>query len=231
VRRFPVALQHALAAEYVLGTLRGRARTRFESLARADAALASVVRGWEDYLTPLTEALEPVVPPERVWRNIAARIAPRGAPGTPSLWASLGFWRLLGGALTVAVVALLATLAGRPPVAEAPVEVAVLSTPEQDPRMIVERHAGMLKVRMVKPWKAVDQEDLELWVVPRDGKPRSLGVVAADRDSEVRLANLDEKLHEGVAFALSREPKGGSATGAPTGPVICSGVIARTSRA
>jgi len=32
------------------------------------------------------------------------------------------------------------------------------------------------------------------------------------------------------AFAVSLEPRGGSATGQPTGPVLCSGVIAPYSR-
>jgi anti-sigma-K factor RskA len=235
MRRFPTELQHALAAEYVLGTLRGRARARFEALTREDRSLAAVVRAWEDYLTPLSAALAPVEPPARVWKNILARIAPRAhvapAGAQTGFWSSVGFWRALGGGLAVVVVALLVTLAGKPTAPAAPGMVAVLATPEQDPRMIVEQHAGMLKVRIVKAWKPVDTQDLELWVIPKDGKPRSLGVVGADRDTDIRLANLDVKLQEGVAFAISREPKGGSPTGGPTGPVLCSGVIARSVRA
>ena len=61
------------------------------------------------------------------------------------------------------------------------------------------------------------------------GKPRSLGLVAYNKDSEVRLPNLDEKLAGTVAFAISREPAGGSKNpDGPSGPVICSGPIART---
>ena len=229
MRRFSPDLQHALAAEYVLGTMRGRARTRFEALARADRTLAAVVRSWEGYLTPLAARLEPVAPPARVWHAIESRLAPRASAPAPSLWSSLAFWRALGAGLAVAVVALALTLGGTRP-EQAPGMVAVLETPEKDPRMVVEEKGGQLTVRMVKPWTENPASDLELWVVPKDGKPRSLGVIAAHQDSRVRLADLGVKLRDGVAFAVSREPRGGSPTGAPTGPVLCSGAIVRTQR-
>ena len=231
MRQLPVTLQHALAAEYVLGTLRGRARQRFERLMRSDRGLTAIVRGWEDWLTPLAANLAPVEPPARLWQEIAARIAPRAAAAAPSFWSSVGFWRGLGTSLAVALVALVVLFPRTQPAAEAPSMVAVLSTPEQDPRMIVERHADKLMVRMVKPWKEMPGQDLELWAIPKDGKPRSLGVVRYDADTEVRLANLDQKLTDSIAFAVSREPTGGSKVEGPSGPVLCSGVIARAQRA
>jgi anti-sigma-K factor RskA len=234
MRRVPATAQHALAAEYVLGTLRGRARQRFEELLHADRALADVVRAWEAWLTPLAERIEPVEPPARVWQAIEARIALRGAapPGATSFWSSLGFWRGLGTALAATLVALVVLFPRTQPGPQAPSMVAVLATPEADPRMVVERHADMLKVRVVKPWKEMPGQDLELWAIPAQGKPRSLGVVRFDKDSEVKLANLDQKLAGSVAFAVSREPTGGSPNpDGPTGPVVCSGPIARSLRA
>ena len=234
MRRLPASAQHALAAEYVLGTLRGRARQRFEELLHADRALAQVVGEWEAWLTPLAERLEPVEPPERVWQAIQARIGLRSAApkSATSFWSSLGFWRGLGTALAATLVALVVLFPRLQPGPDAPSMVAVLATPEQDPRMVVERHASMLKVRVVKPWKEMPGQDLELWAIPKDGKPRSLGVVRFDKDSEVRLANLDDKLAGTVAFAVSREPAGGSPSpDGPTGPVICSGPIARSLKA
>ena len=233
MRQLSDTARNALAAEYVLGTLRGRARQRFEEYARADRKLAEVVRAWEAWLTPLAERVEPVEPPERVWRAIEARIAPRGtaAAQPSSFWSSLGFWRGLGSALAVALVALVVLFPRAKPDTE-PTMVAVLATPEQDPRMVVERHADKLMVRVVKPWKEMPGQDLELWAIPKDGKPRSLGVVRFDRDSEVRMANLDQKLSGSVAFAVSREPTGGSPNpDGPSGPVGCSGPIARPLRA
>lgn len=231
MRNLSATAQHALAAEYVLGTLRGRARQRFEALMQQDRALAAVVRGWEDWLTPLTELVQPVEPPERVWKAIEARISARAsqAPAPSGFFSSLGFWRALGTTMAVALVALLVMYPRTPTAPDKASMVAVLATPESDPRMVIERHAGLLKVKVVKPWADMPNQDLELWAIPKDGKPRSLGIVAYNKDSEVRLPNLDEKLSGTVAFAISREPTGGSKNpDGPSGPVICSGLIART---
>jgi len=234
MRRVPATARDPLAAGYVLGTLRGRARRRFEELARSDRALADVVSAWEAWLTPLAERLAPVEPPARVWRAIEARIALRSAAPerATSFWSSLPFWRGLGTALAGLLVVAVILYPRTMPAPETPSMVAVLATPEQDPRMVVERHAAMLKVRVVKPWKKMPGQDLELWAIPKEGKPRSLGVVRFDGDSELRLANLEQKLEGSVAFAVSREPTGGSPNpDGPTGPVVCSGPIARPVRA
>ncbi len=85
----------------------------------------------------------------------------------------------------------------------------------------------MLMVRMVKPWKAKDGMGLELWVMPKDGKPRSLGMVKNEmRETVIHVASSDPRVQDAMAFAVSMEPMAGSPTGQPTGPVLCSGVIA-----
>jgi anti-sigma-K factor RskA len=99
-------LQERLAAEYVLGTLRGRARQRFQAWMREDAALRRAVAEWEERLAPLAAAVAPVRPPRRVWQGIEARLhegrthAPRPAVGGPApqpgFWDSLAFWRNWG---------------------------------------------------------------------------------------------------------------------------------------
>ena len=67
----------------------------------------------------------------------------------------------------------------------------------------------------------------ELWVIPSGGKPRSLGTMPAARQMHMRLADaLAELMRQGATIAISVEPPGGSPTGAPTGPVIASGIAA-----
>src|SRR5664279_3020921 len=85
----------ALAAQYVLGTLSSRARTRFAKLAAADPVLGRAVRAWEERLLPFAEGIAPVTPPPDVWPRIAARIGRKRGPepAAPSLWANLGLWR------------------------------------------------------------------------------------------------------------------------------------------
>ena len=108
-------LQERLAAEYALGTLRGAARRRLQRWMRGDAALALVVARWEARLAPLAEAVAPVTPPARLWREINAQLdAPgerlRAAPG--GLWNNVAFWRSFGLAAGGAAAVLLA--AGTP---------------------------------------------------------------------------------------------------------------------
>ena len=59
-------LRQMLAAEYVLGTLRGRARRRFERLARGDIAIRTEIRFWESRLAGLAAGMEPKSPPPSV---------------------------------------------------------------------------------------------------------------------------------------------------------------------
>ncbi len=126
----PIApdLMHALAAEYVLGTLRGPARRRLEGLAGRDPALAGVLSQWQRLLNPLAEEVPPVEPPARVWRRIEARLAARGRPAPATgLWSSLAFWRWLGAGFATATVLLLAVTLGlrSPAPVPGPVMVAV----------------------------------------------------------------------------------------------------------
>ncbi|MGH8662073.1 MAG: anti-sigma factor, partial [Burkholderiales bacterium] len=64
-------LREKLAAEYVIGTLRGRARARFQALQRYDPDLRRIVADWEARLTPLAAAAGAIPPPARVRRAVA----------------------------------------------------------------------------------------------------------------------------------------------------------------
>jgi anti-sigma-K factor RskA len=59
----------------------------------------------------------------------------------------------------------------------------------------------------------------ELWIIPAGGKPRPVGMISGVRS--LTLAGGEAK----ATFAVSLEPAGGSPTGAPTGPVIATGVL------
>jgi anti-sigma-K factor RskA len=228
-----------LASEYVLGTLRGGARRRFAQMMRTDAALREAVATWETHLTPLAERVEPIAPPKRVWNNIESRISgsmpakavqasTAEAPKTDGFWSSLTFWRGLGFAATsVAAVLLAFTLRTSPAVNTEPMMMAVLED-QGEARMIVEQpKSGYLMVKMVKPWVGGEDKSMELWVIPKDGAPRSLGLLNDTGDTKLAKPDMDIRLTDGTVFALSKEPKGGSPTGAPTGMVLCKGVIAR----
>ena len=219
-------LQSRLASEYVLGTMRGAARRRFHDYLARDAGLRAAVAHWEGRLTPMAERLADVRPPDRVWSRIEARLDGAKRPAASTGW--LTFWRNLGLGASALAVALLAVLIAVPQSQKDPMLTSVLAEDDNVARVVVDQPKNdLLQVKMVKPWKAMNGMVLELWVIGPDGKPRSIGVINDTGETQIVLVGLNNKLADGMMFALSKEPPGGSPTGAPTGPVMCKGVIAR----
>ncbi|MEO7383939.1 MAG: anti-sigma factor, partial [Novosphingobium sp.] len=68
--------------------------------------------------------------------------------------------------------------------------------------------------------------DYELWVLPKQGKSRSLGLLKAGANRQlVMSADVAAQLGPDAIVAISLEPTGGSPTGQATGPVIAVGKI------
>jgi anti-sigma-K factor RskA len=222
-------LADRLAAEYVLGTLRGPARRRFQALLDAHPALRSAVRRWEVQLAPLSDSVAPVAPPERVWTAVEARLfgaAPAAAP--QGLWNRLGLWRSLSALATAAAVALVFVVTQVPP-PQAPIVVVLATNPEAagiTNASFVASLSADGRALVLKPLNAptlTAAQALELWSVPAQGGPRSLGLVRADQATTLLLqAGVQRST---AAFAVSIEPAGGSPTGAPTGPIVSLGRI------
>lgn len=234
-----------LAAEYVLGTLRGAAARRFARLAGEHMTIRLMVSEWETRLSPMADAIPEKTPPTRVWRAIAARIGAAHAPAPRGMWMNLAFWRGLGVFGSAAAIALLAVLVMRPPElveVQVPVEVVRLLPPKNEippsylavledtkthqPVLLAmaPRDSDQLIVRAVAERPIASDRDLELWALPPGEKPRSLGLIAASGNSALKLAaSGDTALGAIPALAVSLEPKGGSPTGGPTGPVLYTG--------
>lgn len=220
------AVRDKLAAEYVLGTLKGGARRRFEGWLHDDAALRSLTDAWRERLTPLAEFAPAVTPPGRVWRAIEQRLHLRRAPGW-QFWRhdAPGFWRPLGlfasAAALVLAVALVQWRANAPAVDY----VATLSDDQAQAALLVtaDRRHGVLDVRLADGAQPAAGRVWQLWVVPKAGAPRSLGVLP--RAGRTRLALPAGALGPEVAvLAISVEPPGGSPNPrAPSGPIVYKG--------
>jgi anti-sigma-K factor RskA len=226
-------LADALASQYVAGTLRGAARRRFESLLPGHPALQAAVRDWQDRLMPLTTVLAPVQPSAAVWRAIEQSLWPKTlAADAPMWWQRLGLWRALSGAALAAVVGL-AVLVATPPPAQAPVVVVLQGTGADAAvagagAVVVASLSGdgrALVTRTLTPVALTRDQVLELWSVPPQGNPHSLGLIKADGLTVLKRSNLPATLLKGgtAALAVSVEPPGGSPTGVPTGPVVFAG--------
>ena len=212
-------LRDRLAAEYALGTLRGRARERLRRWLRDDAQLARAVAAWEARLAPMADAVPAVPPPARLWRRIENQLAPARKQGW---WKPLALLAS-GAAAALVAVALLLPLqrAGIPPS-----YVAVLSDPKTNQPVLIataQRSAMVLHVNTLDPKIHVPGRSLELWALPSGAQPKSLGVLAGGRSELKLLAVADRSLADVPALAISLEPPGGSPTGQPTGPVLYTG--------
>jgi anti-sigma-K factor RskA len=225
------SLADALAAQYVAGTLRGRAKRRFENLLLAHPALRTAVRAWQDRLMPLTGVIETESPPPGVWYAIEQRLWPQSAPAARGWWQRLGVWRAFAGAASAAALGLAVLLASPPP-AQAPVVVVLQGTgqgPLGSGTFVASLSADgrALTTRPVQPVALQADRALELWAVPPQGAPRSLGVISANGTTIVQRSLLPKSLLQGgtAALAVTIEPPGGSPTGQATGPIVYVGKL------
>lgn len=207
----------ALAAEYVLGVLDLAERTRAEARAKTDARFAARIAAWEVRLAPLNDDIAEVRAPN-LMPKIEGRLFPK--PEKPKLRHRFS-WGFLGGVLTAGVLALGMMLANDP-VGNGPVLTATLAGADAPVsyQARFDTSEGRLSLTRISGVGAAAGKDLELWIIKGDGVPMSLGLI---RTADLTLDA--EGLEPGQTLAISLEPAGGSPTGAPTGPVLVTGVL------
>jgi anti-sigma-K factor RskA len=221
-------VRDAVAAEYVLGTLQGAARRRFERSLKDDPRLRHVVAQWQNRLGPLDDLAEPVKPPARVWDRIEQRIS--GRRRTP--WMSdLRFWRLAS-FVGAACALLLAVYIGiQMPKGARETMVVVMSGEQGTPAMTVSwptqpRGKPRLRIRVMGHPNMPEGTSWELWLLPGgDQKPVSLGLIGTASTQELAIPEkMMPMINRAAGLAMSQEPAGGSPTGLPTGPVLYKGL-------
>jgi len=239
------SLLELLAASYALGTLRGGARRRFESMAREQANVRAAALTWQGRLASMAELERPVTPDPAVWTRIRnlieaeqqehtmarrrAAAVPLSAPAPAGWLRSLALWR--GAAAAGAVATVLAVVVGvnlREQLANAPVVqyVAVLADDQSAASMLVtfDPNKRQLVLQRVGGYSEGADKSLQLWALPPGGAPRSLGVL--DRAPALRLAAQESDVRAVPALAISLEPRGGvPSERGPTGPVLFKGAL------
>jgi anti-sigma-K factor RskA len=145
-------------------------------------------------------------------------------------WASLGLWRGLAFAGFAVAFALGTTLLA--PRGERPFEsvVVVLAGPDGKSALIAtaERGSRYLTVKAIADIAVARDRSLELWMLPDDKPPLSLGLVPASGIDRLAVrAPVGIALQNIPALAVSLEPAGGSTSGTPAGPWVYTGRIER----
>jgi anti-sigma-K factor RskA len=208
-----------LAAEYALGTLRGGARRRFERWL-VSPQVRSMVIDWEERLAGLEPPLEKVTPSTAVWRGIERRLELARVRRAPAM-------RWLAIAASVLLFGMLGVFALREIGIFTPPEIATQrATIAADPQTIYWRvellgdnQELLVHVQSTHPLDA--DKAHELWILPAQGNPVSLGLLPASGVQRQTLTAAQRAALVGAKqLAVSVEPSGGSPTGLPTGPVI-----------
>lgn len=221
-----------LAAEYALGVLDGDNLRLAEQRFEQESTFRQAVEDWQSELSPMLDEIDPVTPGAAVWDAIDKRISST-QPEPQSLWSSLAFWRgfsgLAGGLAAASLAALLFLPDSGLLVKPDPVQPLVATlTPTGDAPSFVARFepdTGALFIR-VSGGDAAETRVPELWVIPGDGVPRSLGVLNDDGLGNLSVSNEHQSLFGAdVVLAVTLEPQGGAPEGKPTGPVIASGKL------
>lgn len=220
-------LRQRLAAEYVLGTLKGGARRRFDGWLHQDAGLRTLVAEWQQRLAPMAEFASARTPQRQVWRSIERRLNLQPAVAAWQFWRneSLAFWRSLGMASSFVAALLVLLVALKPGQSPAISLIASLTDAKAQTAYVLTAASrdSAFEVRRVASVALPDDKTLQLWAVPTSGHPRSLGLLAATGRSQ--RSATDSGLGRDLAvLAVSLEPRGGSPDpNGPTGPILYTG--------
>lgn len=245
-------LRDLLAAHYVLGSLRGAARRRFENLAIKRTDWQQATDWWMGRLHLLADTVPAIEPRKALWQKIQTRLyGPEVASQPGSSWLDkLGWWQGLAfGSSAIAAILAFILVTHQPQTLEAPISVAVAPKPISVPDHIstkvallanadakpgwmlalTKNKAGKPEIRVTALASLKPQADksFELWILPPDkSAPISLGVLPQQGNQQVVVSEQTATLLADSGLAVTLEPVGGSPTGGPTGAVVYQGKLA-----
>ncbi len=217
------ALLDHLASAYVLGTLEGGARRRFERLLRDRLDVRALVNAWETCLGQLAITVPRQQPSSEVWKAIAARTQPAAAahaptrnapaprPGWAAWWKPAGFGAggLAAGALAASLAFLMAPtffttsdqVAMRAGEKLPQSYVGLLTDAQGNGKLLVSslRHGKTLTAKVIGPITAPANGRLVLWALPASGAPFPVGNMPTAGSGTIMLPEPSEKLFSTVS--------------------------------
>lgn len=236
-----------LASSFVLGTLQGGARRRFERLRTDRIDIQTRVTQWEMRLGELALSIPPKNPSAKLWPAIAARTqAPKGpqqlAPLFPPAWlgwllpAGFGFGGLAAGVLATSALFFLAPtlfvsseqIAMQSGERLPPSYVGLLTDALGNGKVLVSslRHGKTMTVKIIGPVTAPPTGHMVLWAHPNEGPPFAVGMVPAKGSAVSNLPDTSEKLFSKVSKLSITLETAANPVG-PQGPILFSGNCAK----
>lgn len=226
-----------LAAELVLGLPDADERAALTLRAEREPDFGARVWKWEQRLSPLLAEVTSVEPPRDGWKAVTRRLFAQ----PDRLQRQLRWWQAGTGAMTAVAAALALILLlphDEPPVSvrepqvadqsavKPELAVAQLSDEGGTPLLAIgiERRSGQVRVRL---------QDLprearvpELWIIPKGGAPRSMGLIRADGTLDRALPqDVRQQIGADATLAVSLESPEGAPHAAPAGPIVATGPL------
>lgn len=239
----PELLQH-LASNYVLGTLTGGARRRFERLQRDRADLQALVAQWESRLGQLAVSIPGQQPSANVWTAISARTQPTAVPALSGKMGWPGWMKPAGlafGGLAAGILAATAVFFTAPALFMSSDQVAMrsgeklpqsyvglLTDAQGNGKVLVSslRHGKTMSIKVIGSFTPPATGKLVLWAVPANAPAFAIGTVPANGSTVSMLPDTSEKLLSKVSkliVTLETEP----APVVPSATVVLAGNCAK----
>jgi anti-sigma-K factor RskA len=228
----------ALAGELALGILDSAETAQANARCTKDAEFAAEVEAWRERLLPMLDDVS-AAPPADAWDRISTAL--NDATGSPASNdnGALRLWKGLT-ALSGSIAAVLAIMLfsqpsalpfGGPEIAANNIVnqqqlVAALQS-ATGPSAVTASYNPASGELLITP-VSMDTGDLypEVWIIPADGTPHSLGVVARTGASRHTVnPQVRQFLANGATIAITPEPATGGPGGKPSGAVMVSGKI------
>lgn len=232
-----------LAAGLALGLLEGMERAEALRRQLEDPDFASRVRAWQEQTDRWLEDVEPVEAPAGALSAIEQQLEHFGGKQTSSISSSQGLnkvWR--SWAITATAASLLlavglglavtnpmqnqpAPTPARSGLPTQPANVAQIKDEAGAPLLsaLYNPESGTLSLRLAE----LQQPEYgpELWIIPEDGIPRSLGLMDSERLTVTLSPELQSFLQDGATMAVTIEPREGAPHDAPTGDILGTAVL------
>ncbi|WP_159982617.1 MULTISPECIES: anti-sigma factor [unclassified Novosphingobium] len=220
----------SLAAELALGVLEGPDRAEALRLTLSDPAFAAEVEAWRRRLSPLLGTVVAAVPSPRVWNAVEARIGEGGEMLPSARLRSLRLWRgaaFVSGAIAAGLALILVSGPPAPSVVVVPpatsIAVSQLSGADSSATMAVAYDPQKGLLRLGAAALEGSAKSPELWIIPEDGVPRSLGIVRADGDEITVDAGLRRFMSDGATLAITMEDASSAPHKAPSAAPVLAG--------
>lgn len=209
-------LLDSLAGQYVLGTLRGLARKRFQRLLLTSNKAREATSMWEQNLNNLASAITPKIPNDEVWVQIMQRIENKPQSSKTLVHTKPSIWRTWSFVATAACI-ILAFLVIQPTSSVKQTEqIALVQNQDKQSLWFIDVNAQGLAIKASSQLVAQTNKDYELWMILKgQDTPISLGLLPKQGD-KLLLKDKRFKASDIALLAVSLEPIGGSPNGLPT---------------